>query len=608
MAQLRHGDITALPVVHGRLACALEARRLLQSASWTDLVVELPPSLQSTMESGLELLPRISALVYRHDADFDGHNAARWYVPVDPCDAMVEALRLATNMNLSVHYADREVRDFVPKPTILPDAAALQTLGAEAWWHSLQPLLAKHPRDEQDAQREQHMAAVLQRVQRERGASARILFLCGLAHWGPIRTLLQSANVLCEDPGEVPERVELHTLARFSLPQAMAELPWMAARWERHRRRTPTANFELAAQIPHLLLAARDAFERKHGDTLERPTPARLATLVDFARKLTVRSGRLLPDAWTLGVAARGCVGNDYALALLETAEQYTANPADGLRLHKDHAVVEGTSVRMWPRTPGEAREMKPLRLRREPPPELRQRWRRAWDPTRACSWLPEDATIEAFRRHVCGNALALAGLDRRRTEPFSASLLDGLDLRATLRDPLLRLHVREDPRVPGGVGAFVLIFEDDPQGDRFPYRSTWYAEKPWESTLAFYATNPLATPVGPGVALSHYGGAMFLYPPLPIPDIWDDLRFEQSRTSAERLLRAAVYWSQDKFVVHVSEQPPSRRIEAEAARLGKHIVHLPLTAFPTTQLQRLRRMHILNGNTVRSWAGRWIR
>lgn len=616
MSALQHGCIHALPVVHGRLACAVEARRLLQSGTWTDVVVELPQSLRSGIEEGLALLPRIAALVYRHDLDFDEHKATRWYVPIDPCDAMIEALRCAALQGIDVHYADRDVRDYVPIHAVLPDAHMLHTLGVAAWWQALQPLLALHPRDAEDELREQHMAAVLQRVQRARGPQARILFLCGLAHWNGVRQLLQSNAALREDPGEPPEQAELHVLARASLSQALTEFPWMAARWERHRKQRKATAFDQAAQLPQLLLAARDAFERKHGDTLERPTPARLGVLVNYARKLTIRSGRLLPDAWTLGVAARGCVGNDYAVALLDTAAHYRANPADGMRLLRGHANglseagadIDGARVPMRLRTPGEAHEEKVVKLHRPPPAKLRHRWRRAWDPTQACSWLPEDSTIEAFRRHVCGSALALAGIERTRSELFTTSMLDGLDLRATLRDPHLRLHVREEPRVPGGVGAFVIIFEDDPDGVRFPYRSTWYAEKPWESTLSFYATDPLASPVGPGVAQALYGGALFLYPPLPIPDIWNDLHFEQSRTSGERLLRAAIHWAQDRFVVHVGASAPPRHIETEAASLGKHIVHLPLSTFPQLQLQRLRRMHVLNGNEVRSWAGRWIR
>lgn len=602
------GAITALPVIHGRLASAVLAARLIQSGEFTDVAVELPPSLATEMFAGIDALPRISTILYREEEEFDGKRAPRWHVPVDPCDAMVEALRRARERGLRTHCIDLDVQGYKSKPLALPDPWIAHTLGVEAWYQTQLPLLRQHARDMQDLRRERHMAAELQRIAGAGDARRRVLFVTGLAHWESIRSMLEGGEPLKPERGAEPAHVERRVLARASLREALTEFPWMAARWEKARAREDAGTFEATRLIPQMLIAARDRFERQHGDTLERPDTAKLRALVNFARKLAVRAGRLFPDAWTLAIAAKGCVGNDYTLALLETLAQYSHNPATGLLLDHGTARMEEESVPLAKRTDGETREVKLLRLRRPPARALQRKWRKMWDPHRACSWLPEDSAIEAFRRHVSGGALSLAGIERRRVEPFTTSFLDGLDLRATARDPMQRLHVREEPRVPGRVGSVVVLFEDDPEGTRFPWRMTWYAEKEWESTLSFYATDPMAEPVGPGVARAHYGGAMFLFPPQPIPDIWDDLRFEQSRTSAERLLRAAIYWSMDRFIVHVAESPPPERCIHEAALHGRHIVHVPLSAYSAQQLARLRRFHVLNGSEVRSWAGRWIR
>ena len=607
-ALLRCGAITALPVVHGRLACAVLAARLIESGEFTDVAVELPASMAGEMLAAIDALPRIHTILYREDEEYEGHRAPRWHVPADPCDAVVEALRRAREQGLTLHCVDLDVRGYRAKPLTLPDPWSALTLGAEAWYEALLPLLRQHPRDIQDLRRERHMAAMLQRIVAAAGTERRVLFVTGLAHWESIREMLASGDTLPLEQGHAPSHIERRVLACASLREALTEFPWVAARWERARRRGAAARYDAMAEVPRLLLAARDLFERQHGDTLERPDTAKLRALVSYARKLSVRAGRLFPDAFTLASAAKCCVGNDYTLALLETLAQYPHNPASGLVLERGAARMEDDLVPLERRSDGEARELRMLRLRRPPPRPMQRRWRKMWDPNRACSWLPEDSAIEAFRRHVSGGALSLAGIERRRVEPFSTSFLDGLDLRATARDPLQRLHVREEPRVPGRVGSVVILFEDDPEGTRFPWRMTWYGEKEWESTLAFYSTDPMAEPVGPGVARAHYGGAMFLYPSQHIPDIWDDLRFEQSRTSGERLLRAAIYWSMDRFIVHVAEAPPAEHLMHEAALHGRHIVHVPLSAYSATQLARLRRFHVLNGAEVRSWAGRWIR
>jgi hypothetical protein len=254
-------------------------------------------------------------------------------------------------------------------------------------------------------------------------------------------------------------------------------------------------------------------------------------------------------------------------------------------------------------------RELKRLRLEAPPPPQDQRKWRSIWNPYSSCSWPPEDIVIENLRSYISQRTLSLAGLDLVRTEEFTSSLKDGLALRETLRDlPRRKLHVKVEPRVPGKVGAVVLIFEEDDDGSRYPWRSTWMAEHEEESTLAFYATNYMEDLVGPGIGRARYGGCMLIFPPLWIPDVWDDLRFERARRPSERLLLAAIYHGRDRYVAHVSDRPPAREVQLTAERYHKHIIHLPLSTFSSHMLERIRRVHVLNDKYVRSWAARYIR
>ena len=81
---------------------------------------------------------------------------------------------------------------------------------------------------------------------------------------------------------------------------------------------------------------------------------------------------------------------------------------------------------------------------------------------------------------------------EKARVEPFTASMLDGIDMRETLRNLHEgRIYVRENQRVKGGVGSVVVIFDEDRGNDRFPYCMTWLGEHEQESDMAFYATPP---------------------------------------------------------------------------------------------------------------------
>src|SRR6185437_8971604 len=95
---------------------------------------------------------------------------------------------------------------------------------------------------------------------------------------------------------------------------------------------------------------------------------------------------------------------------------------------------------------------------------------------------------------------------------------------------------------------------------------ATWFAEHAGESTLAFFATNPVTNMVGPGVCRAEYGGAMFLWPPRSIPDVWQDRRLDFTDTLEERLLAAALLHSRERQVAVVSPRPPL----ASWRRLGR--------------------------------------
>jgi hypothetical protein len=113
---------------------------------------------------------------------------------------------------------------------------------------------------------------------------------------------------------------------------------------------------------------------------------------------------------------------------------------------------------------------------------------------------------------------------------------------------------------------------------------------------------------VGPGIAQAEYGGALFLFPPRAIPDIWVDRRLDFTDTLEERLLAGAFLHSQERHVAIVSPTPPSAVWRRLARRYGRKIVHMPLKRFSGQLVERLRQFHVLNGKVVRSYAADFIR
>lgn len=647
MAVLRHENITALPLVHGRVAFAIEARKRMLEERWDAIAIELPPSIEAAVQRTIDLLPEIGVVVYREVPEFlDPGDRRVWYVVGDPCDGIIEALRVARGERTPVHWVDAEVSEFVDRTLPIPDCHAVHGLGVELWYDAIQPWLSHAAQQEdggrtyQDDIRERHMAARLAAISEDVGPDGRILFLCGAAHWEGVRTHLEEGTgCLHDEAGPAPSEISVTTLHPSSLPLLLGETPHTTWRWEQHRGGIALEDYDQTFGLKDLLQEAREHYELAYPDALEKATPQSLQSLLSFARKLCVRGRRLIPDMWTLTAAAKGCVGNDFALSVLRCASRYPPNgviddleviaeepdseePAPppesdltsvspeelGLMMSVPDLAGEHGPCQARTRTPGEQREWRPLPLRRRPDRRNRALWKRGWNPNSHCSWPPEDVVIENFRDYVSQRALGLAGLSHLRTEPFTSSFKDGIALRETLRDwHRRRIHVKEEPRVAGDVGALVMIFEEDHDGTRFPWRTTWMAEHDNESTLAFYSTDPQADIVGPGIGRIFYGGCMFLFPPLPIPDVWDDLRFEQARYPSERLLLAAIWHSADKYVAYAAAAPPSPEARKHAAAMGKHVIYIPLSSFSSTTLEKLRRAHVLNDRQVRSWADRFI-
>ncbi|MFN0059472.1 MAG: hypothetical protein ACKVX7_13530 [Planctomycetota bacterium] len=665
MTVLEFDDIELVPIIHGRLAFALEVRRRLLSRRYAAIAVELPASLGDAVREAITRLPLVSIVVYRAEPPFLA-GGPFYYVPIEPADAVIEALRIAERERIPICWLDAEIDDEERTGPQLPDPHALHTLGLDAYVAACRPALLKHPRTRADATRESHMAARLRGLRESvRGP---ILVVCGLAHAAVLQQLYSRRTGRLFSDGTPPTWIATYRLPLRMVPVVMSEIPYLVVEYERHRAGFELDDYDAVLALRKLLLKARDILLRRDAGTLERPEPQRLRTMLDFLRKLTLRSGRLLPDSYSLTLAAKGVVGNDYALIVLLLANTYLFNRVpgesgpddsddadlDGAAPETDawdelvedlledagveiadflgsgvpcaaggqaavlppiemssptRAVLDEESVELRNRIPGTKMEVRSLMLERLPDLRRRRAYERAWHPHLQCSWPPEDIVIESFRDYVGRRAMSLARVGVSTTEPFCASILDGIDFRETLRDVVKRrLMVRNEPRVPGAVGALVLIFEEDDFGEKFPWRTTWLAEHENESTLAFYATDFQQNVIGPGIARSHYGGCLLVFPPIRIPDIWEDLRFERARTPSERLLLAGIYWCRDHYVAHVGHKPPRPEIKEEAARRGKHILHLPLGTFSSSTLERLRRVHVLNGRQVRSYAQRFIR
>jgi hypothetical protein len=233
--------------------------------------------------------------------------------------------------------------------------------------------------------------------------------------------------------------------------------------------------------------------------------------------------------------------------------------------------------------------------------------WASQTDGTSICSYPPEDLVIENFGLQLKGFANRTISEERSHTERFSTSMLDGIDLRETVRNwHEGALFVRETAKRSGEIGAVVIIFDEDRE-DKYTYLTTWLGEHQNESDMAFYSTLPFDHIVGPGIGRAEYGGLLMTLPPRRMYNVWDDPDYDLAETKAERLLMAGLDYSIHKDVLYVAKKPPRTMFRQLAARLGRTIRYIPIGQLSPTQLKKVRVVHVLDSYERRGTAKQYI-
>ena len=625
--------ITCLPVVHGSADCAHAVRRRMLEGDFDCLAVALPESFRSNVLEAIQLLPTPSLVLQRclpdygnswdndsdDDDDGDGSNEsqAAWsYVPIDPCQPVIMGLRLAMEERMAIKFIDLETNEFQPQSTVLPDPYALKTVPLEKFATAVLPSIMR-PFTKQEKQRIQYMAWQLRELERK---YENIVLVCSLQKWPWLH------EAFAEFRGEPPEHdaVELPSIYSInpnSLLFMFGELPFITGLHEQARAQLEDDENVTIDGVKQLLMSARSSYLQDLGKRARRITPMHLKQCLKYIRNLTLLEHRMSPDLYTISLAAQQVLGDQYTIHVVETARHY-AFQGDAEAFQTEDAPYQQVTlgidqlrlpsedmVSVVSRLPGPPITWRSLELRRRPVKEERDRWMTQWNPYSQCSWPPEDTLIESFRTRVLDRAKAIMGADLARSEKFSTSIKDGIDIRETLRHWYDGdIYVKVMPPSVGKLDCCVMLFDVPADPRDYPWQTTWFAEHKDESTLAFFATDFGKELIGPGIALATYGGAMFLYPPVPIPDIWRDPRLEFAEQLEDRLIAAACLHSRERQIAVLSDRAPGAAWRSIARRLHKKLVHVPLRHFNDAMLQQLRMVHVLNGTEVRSYAERFIR
>ncbi len=627
--------IRLVPVVNSDGSFARAIERWLFEQQLDCLFVPLPLEVRNRVLEAVNDLPLVSTVIQAesNESAFSFHlQEKEWtpenedtnedeqpkrrafYVPIDPCQAVIAAIRYAIGEHIPVVFGDLPTADFMPFTSLTADAYALRECRFETFATAMLPAIG--PMDtERQKTRVEYLAHNLHKAEQH---YQRIIALCPLAMWPWLRQAYGSQSAQADSIQEVDEAaLEVPFTAQVdenSLLFFLAELPYATGIHERLREKGAVHSASASIDfVKHLLITARQTYKADLRDRARKIPPLMLNQCMQYIRNLTLLDRRLTPDFYTIVTAAKQIVGDQYAVHVIEAAKQYAYSdfmPLPVVRFGiSEVQLPDGEVCEAINRLDSPTLNWRSIELNPRPKKVDSRRWAMQWNPYAQCSWPPEDKMIESFRSRLMERAQNVISSDLAQSEKFSTSLMDGIDIRETLRHWYdSQIYVKRIPPSVGKLDACVMLFDVPADPRDYPWRATWFAEHGEESTLAFYATNFQQEMLGPGIGVSTYGGSMLIYPPRYVKDIWTDPRLDFCDTLEQRLIAGACANCDSRHVVLLSPVAPTLVWKKTAKHFGKVLVHLPSSKFSDATLQQLRMFHVLNGKQVRSYAARFIR
>jgi len=640
IVSLGAAKIIAAPGAHYRLVSAKAALVGCDRFQPDVVAIETPQAFVGPLQQALRELYPVPCVVVGQRRGADSGYA----IPVAPSDSICQATRWAAQQGVPVVGVDLPIdRGESDAPAALApfDDWIWDRVGLPEGLRLCRPLLARG-RTDADQVRERFMVQQLRALTRSFRC---ILWVGGAAHWETIAAgLVQPGAAEGPAPNPVPSRETDWNFSIALLDPAVAlrryldDLPrWT---WEFHGvadQPELVAAFDKWAATEKIIADALEHFRLAFGE----PSPRAAMHFEALLKKMLAHRSLLTPRLAPLYQAGHAAVSKEFADLLLEKALDYPIPPltvvADGREGYPllTEADADGRCLRNKDQRKG---QVSLVILHRSPTHVSPQATKVRDDATleairkkmqRAAQLLKGDRVPERWETAVPENVLAQELFSRARARaremlqperhalPFTGSLGEGVDVRATIRS-LARGQQGVYVIAPGtrkeALDSYEPIVWHLADPGRFLYGTYQYGwkrnrldRKDWYYYSFFWASIHHLEPelirwdwgISVNFAPVTWGKPQVrefirAYPErVPTTDI-----FAEGHTTAanvlERMGAAAVQYAR-RAVVWVSPKPETipASVKAMAAAQGKRLVHVGLDCFSPEELARLGSYHL---------------
>jgi hypothetical protein len=331
------------------------------------IALELPEQMTGNILKGIRRLPYLSALTFA-DVDNTYH-----FIPIQPCDSIVEGARLADEFGKSLYFIDKDIIGLQPEITISPDTYYLTKVGFKNYIEMYLKYLKPSEEGSIHYFREMYMA---HRVRMLSLSFNKVLFVYGLYHHNRIMDFLKKekdfSNELqkmtelfelknpyifaerdnielrylppesyIEMLGTMPFEMYLYELGRKGLGsyQMEIELPPDELSFKEQRRiieafinkakegayklknmQTYKGSADSYEYLQEIIFQARRLYNREWDDLA---SVGKLALVLRFARNYALVSKQLVPSPYQLILSAKNIINDDFAWELARLLHFY---------------------------------------------------------------------------------------------------------------------------------------------------------------------------------------------------------------------------------------------------------------------------------------------
>ncbi len=321
---LDRGRLRYFPVVPGRLEFSLDLRRRMLAEKPDVVAVELPGFLADAYQKALARLPQMSVILYHRETEQgsgrksphnDQEDEQAIYVPVEPCDPFIEALRTAGEIGAQVIFLEPDSAERPHLPDLYPDTYSTRRIGFDKYIEAYR-VYPQVRTDEVTA----HATAMAWKLQ---GADpgAKVFVVVALNMLDPLLDAMES-------PQAAPARGSHYEILLLNPhPECLAEItieyPYLQERYEFFRLEMKGEETLDRPKVQYDLL--QEAAAKYLASTGEKIVHWQRRMMARYTRNLAHINGELVCGVYDMAVAARSVVDDNYGWEVWSMANRYLA-------------------------------------------------------------------------------------------------------------------------------------------------------------------------------------------------------------------------------------------------------------------------------------------